>query len=153
MKKISSGATVFYKRLFPLLWFGFAGFVSVMALRDGLVQKGQWMFLVMPILVGLIGFVIMRQVLWDLVDEVHDGGDYLLIRKGDEQERVPLKNIMNVSATTHINPPRVTLRLVTPGKFGTEVTFTPARKTSFSFSTKNPIVDDLIVRVDRARRA
>lgn len=153
MKKISSGATVFYKRLFPLVWFGFIGFAVVMALLEGHLEKGQWMFVIMPLFMAVIGFVIMKQLLWDLVDEVRDGGDHLLIRKGDEQERVPLKNIINVSSTTHTNPPRVTLRLLRPGKFGSEVTFTPARKTAFSFSWKNPIIDDLIVRVDRARRA
>lgn len=152
MKKISSGTTVIYKRLFPLLWFGMLGFFVLMALRDGVLQKGQWTFVVVPVFMAGIGLAMMKQLFWDLVDEVHDGGDYLLIRKGDEQERVPLKNIMNVSATTYMNPPRVTLRLVNPGKFGSEVTFTPVRKMSFSLSRKDPMIDDLIVRVDRARR-
>lgn len=152
MKKISSGVTVLYKRVFPFFWFGIVAFIAVMAVRAGHLQKGQWMFVVMPILLAMFGLVVMKQLFWDLVDEVQDGGDYLLIRKGDEQERVPLNNIMNVSATVYMNPPRVTLRLVKPGKFGSEVTFTPVRKMSFSLSRKNALIDDLIERVDRARR-
>lgn len=153
MKKISSGVTLFHKKVFPLVWFGFLLFFMVMAIRDGAIQKGQWMFVAMPMFMCVLGFLIMKKIIWDLVDEVHDAGDYLLIRKGDEEEFVPLKNIMNVSASIHMNPPRVTLRLVEPGKFGPEVTFTPVRKTFFIPFGKNPIVEDLIVRVDKARRA
>lgn len=110
-------------------------------------------FLVMPIFIGVIGFMVMKKLIWDLVDEVHDGGDYLLIRKGSEEERVPLKNIINVSASTNTNPPRITLRLLKPGKFGPEITFSPQLKFSLNPFAKNPIVDELIVRVDAARRA
>jgi hypothetical protein len=151
MRKISSGATTFHKKLFPLIWFGSLAAFLVMALR-GPLQEGQWMFLAMPLLMAAFGLVLMKKLVWDLVDEVHDGGDHLIIRKGGEQERVPLSNIMNVSASTNSNPPRVTLRLVKPGKFGPEVTFPPQAKFSLNPFAKNPIVEDLIVRVDRARR-
>jgi hypothetical protein len=110
------------------------------------------MFLLVPVLMAVLGFLLMRKLVWDMVDEVHDGGDYLLVRKGSEQERVPLNNIMNVNASTNTNPPRVTLRLVKPGRFGSEITFVPQARMSFLPFKKNPIVEDLIVRVDRARR-
>lgn len=147
MKKIS-GSTVFHKKVFPLLWFGVLAFAFVAGL-----QKGRPELLAMPVLMAIIGFVVMKKFVWDLVDEVYDGGDYLLVRKASEEERVPLNNIMNVNASINANPPRVTLRLVKPGKFGSEVTFTPRTKMSFLPFRKNPIVEDLIVRVDRARRA
>ena len=59
---------------------------------------------------------------------------------------------MNVSASTMVNPPRVTLRLVQPGKFGSEVVFSP--KTGFTLNpfAKSEVAEDLIERVDRARR-
>ncbi len=152
MKKISSGATVFHKRVFPLIWFGGLAAFLVLAIR-GPVAEGEWVFLAAPIFMATIGVLIMKKLVWDLVDEVNDGGDYLLIRKGSEQERVPLSNIMNVSAATNTNPPRITLRLVKPGKFGQEITFSPQVKFSFNPFAKNPIAEDLIVRVDKARRA
>jgi len=51
-----------------------------------------------------------------------------------------------------MNPPRVTLRLVKAGRFGSEVTFTPPMRFRFNPFAKPPIVEELIVRVDRARR-
>lgn len=152
MKKISSGATVFNKKIFPLIWFGFIAFVVVSALRGGAVEEGKGLMLVMPIFVGVIGFLITRKLTGDLADEVHDGGNYLLIRRGSEEDRVPLSNIMNVSASANVNPPRVTLRLLKPGKFGSEVAFTPVGRMSL-FSRKNPIVEDLIERAYKARQA
>ena len=152
MKKISSGGTVFHKRVFPVIWFGFLAVFLVVSFR-GPLQQGEWMFLAAPIFMGVVGFVLMKKLVWDLVDEVHDCGDYLLIRRGDEQERVPLSNIMNVSASTNTNPPRITLRLLKPGKFGAEIAFTPQVRFSLNPFAKNPIVDELIVRVDKARRA
>jgi len=42
-------------------------------------------------------------------------------------------------------------RLVTPGKFGTELSFSPIRRFWLNPFAKNPFGEDLIVRVDRAR--
>jgi hypothetical protein len=51
------------------------------------------------------------------------------------------------------NPQRVTLTLRDPGHFGREVSFSPVQ-TFFGplLRTSNPIVSDLIERVDVARR-
>lgn len=75
----------------------------------------------------------------------------MLVKNGSDEERVPLSNIMNVSASTNMNPPRITLRLVRPGRFGADVSFSPSSKISFNPFAKNPVVEDLIVRVDQAR--
>ena len=153
MKKISSGSTVFYKRLFPLAWFGFlVVFVGLALSRRHYGGAQWWPFIVMPICMAVFGFVLMRKLVWDLADEVQDGGDFLLIRKGGEEERVPLNNIMNVNASTNMNPQRVTLRLVKPGKFGSEVSFALPARFSFNPFARHPVAEDLIVRVDRARR-
>ena len=75
----------------------------------------------------------------------------LVVRNGSEEERIPLGNIMNVSASTNTNPPRITLRLVRPGRFGADVSFSPSSRISFNPFAKNPVAEDLIVRVDKAR--
>lgn len=152
MKRISSGQTFFYKKIFPLIWFGFLAVFVAVALSTGERPEERWPFIVVPILMIAFGIPLMKKVLWDLADEVQDGGDFLLIRKGGDEERVPLSNIMNVSASTNMNPPRVTLRLVKPGKFGSEVSFSPPSRFSFNPFAKHPIVEELIVRVDKARR-
>jgi hypothetical protein len=152
MVKISSGSTTFHKKVFPLLWVGFLAVFVITSLAQGDIQAGRWPFVVMPVGMTVVGYFVMKKLVWDLMDEVHDGGDFLLIRKGADEERVPLSNIMNVSASTNMNPPRVTLRLVKPGKFGSEVSFSPPRRFSFNPFAKHPVVEDLIVRVDKARR-
>jgi len=152
MKRISSGRTFFYKRIFPLIWFGFLAVFVVNAMWKIESLEQRWPFVVVPIVMTVLGISVMKKVIWDLADEVQDGGNFLLIRKGSDEERVPLSNIMNVSASTNMNPRRVTLRLVKPGKFGTEVSFVPPSRFSFDPSAHHPIVDDLIVRVDKARR-
>jgi hypothetical protein len=93
----------------------------------------------------------MKKLFWDLADEVYDCGDSLLIRNRGEEERVSLSNIMNVSISPVMNPPRVTLRLVTPSKFGNEVAFLPIVGFTLNPFAKNQVVEDLIVRVDQAR--
>ena len=76
----------------------------------------------------------------------------MLFRSRDVEERVLLSNVMNVSVTPHMNPPRITLRLVEPCRLGSEIAFSPATPFTWSPFAKNPVAEDLIVRVDKARR-
>ena len=152
MTRISSRMTSFHKKAFPAMWFGFLAVFMTVAWTGGGFASERWVFMFVPLLMGVLGYVFMRRLLWDLVDEVHDCGDALLVRKGDEEERIPLAGIMNVSATLLINPPRITLRLVNPSRFGAEIAFVPLMPFTFNPFRKSPIADDLIVRVDRARR-
>ena len=110
------------------------------------------MFLVVPVAMALFGYVLMKKLIWDLADEVYDCGDFLLVRNRGDEERILLSNVMNVSATTLMNPPRITLRLVNPNKWGTEVSFSPATGFTLNPFARNQVNEDLIERVDRARR-
>jgi hypothetical protein len=154
MTKISSGSTFFYKRVMPLLGIGFlvALVGSQLYIGRNVRLESGWMFVVVTAGVAAIWFVLFRKLIWDLADEVHDGGDYLLVKMRGEEERVALANIMNVSVATTSNPVRLTLRLIKPGRFGPEITFTP-QLPGFSFDrfAKNPIAEDLIVRAHEAR--
>ena len=152
MKVISNRSTKFYKYGFPVIWFGFLCFFVVTGFATGATRQSP-VFFVVPCLMAAIGFVVFRKMFWVLADEVQDGGDHLVVRRGSDQVTVPLSDIMNVSATTNMNPPQVTLRLATPCRLGTELVFSPATG-FFSLNPfrKNQIVEDLIVRVDNARR-
>jgi len=153
MTKISSNSTFFYKRLLPFLGLGFlAAFtgISLYTRRDVHIES-SWVFLVFPVMVAGIGFQLLKKLVWDLADEVYDGGDYLLVKMRGEEERVALANIMNVSAATTSNPLRITLRLIKPGRFGPEITFAPHTPLSFNRFAKNVIAEDLIVRAHEAR--
>jgi hypothetical protein len=151
MTRISSRSTAFFKRGFPVLWFGFIAVQVVLFIATGAAEKAPPAFLA-PILLTVVGVVVMKAFLWDLVDEVYDGGDHLLVRNGGQEEAIPLGNIMNVSATMFVNPPRISLRLATPSRFGDEVVFSPAVGVRLNPFKRLPLIDDLIVRVDRARR-
>jgi hypothetical protein len=151
MKKISSNQTFFMKRVFPVIWFCVIAMIFATAFMQGAAVRNPEV-LVLPVVMLLTGFFIYRKAIWDLADEVHDGGDFLKVRKGSEEDTIPLANIMNVSAATQMNPPRITLTLIKPCRFGNEVVFSPVKPFSFNVFAKNPTAEELIVRVDAARR-
>lgn len=153
MEIISSGKTKFYKFVYPILWFGFLAVFFVSGLINGAVRQSP-VFLLGPCVMAIFGFFLFKKFIWVLVDEVKDGGDVLVIRNRGEEITVNLADIMNVSASTNTNPPQVTLRLVQPSTFGSEIVFSHATK-GFSINPfrKNEIVEDLMVRVDQARRS
>jgi hypothetical protein len=151
MKRISSKFTWFHKVAFPFVWFGFMALFVGIALVSEAGRKDP-MLLVVPLAMGGVGFFIMKKLVWDLVDEVYDGGDYLVVKDRGREDRIAFGNIMHVNATSMTNPVRITLRLVTPCLFGSEVTFSPLASFTLNPLARNPIMEDLIVRVDRARR-
>ena len=150
VKKISSGQTLFSKKVFPVIWFGVLGFIALGTLFNG-APKQDPMLVVIPLVMAAVGFFIMRGMVWDLMDEVYDCGNFLLVRNRDEEDSIPLANIMNVSASTNQRPPRITLRLVKPCKFGTEITFSPLTPFTLNLFAKNNVAEDLILRVHEER--
>ena len=87
MKKISSGQTFLLKRLFPTIWFGFFACSLAIGIVSGAAAKVPFM-LVVPLAMGAFGYVLFKNLLWDLADEVYDCGDSLLIRMGGQEDRV-----------------------------------------------------------------
>lgn len=100
---------------------------------------------------ALVGLALMKVFLWRLADEVHDCGDSLLVRSGNIEEKVPLADIERIDMALFSRPPRVTLRLARPGRFGRAIVFTPLPSPGLELFGRNPIVDDLRTRVQRAR--
>ncbi len=152
MTRISSGSTFLYKRIFPIFWFGILAFFVVTFASSG-AFKYDLTFLILPCVMGVFGFVMMKKLIWDLVDEVYDGGDFLVVKNRGDEERIALSDIVNVSAAVFMNPPRVTLRLARPSKFGEDIVFSPVTGLRLFPFGKIAVVEDLITRVDQARRA
>jgi hypothetical protein len=149
MRRISSRWTFFYKRVFPLFWFGIL-LVSVigawLANRKALGAQGAlWL---VPVVIGVFGFVLWRLV-FDLVDEVQDEGDAIMIRNFGVEERLALKNIINIGYSQMTTPERITLTLRDPCPLGKEITFMPLMR--FRLFSRSPIIGELIERVDSAR--
>jgi hypothetical protein len=65
-----------------------------------------------------------------------------------------LADIVNVSSTVAVNPPRITLRLKgasAQSGLGTEIVFSPARSLTLNPFAKVLIAEELISRVEEAR--
>ena len=151
MKKISA-STFLYKKLLPGLCFVFLLFVIVLeSLNNGLFAQAP-IFVLGPVFGLVLCFFIFKQLVWDLSDEVYDEGDSLLFRKGAQEQRVPLKDIVDISDTTTGSPSKIVIKVRTAGPLGSELAFIPQGRPMSLFS-KSPIVADLIERVDQARNS
>ena len=153
-KRISSRNTFFQKRVLPPLLFGVLalGVVVPLVLTRGSPNAPPWPLFVVPAAVMVIIYGVLKKLVFDLADEVVDEGDALRVRFGDEEERIPLAQIINLSYSGITNPPRITLTLRTAGRFGREVSFSPQQGFLSPLFRPNPLVNDLIERVDAARR-
>jgi hypothetical protein len=147
-----SASSFFFKRIFPTVWFGVLAISLLVALVSGAVVKWP-MWLVMPFIMGIFGYFLMRRLVFDLADEVLDAGDYLLVRNSGREIQIRISDIINVSTSLMQNPPRVTLRLAAPSEFGSEIAFMVKRDSIWNpFVTTCAVADDLVKRVDAARR-
>lgn len=145
-RRLSSAATYFYKYLFPPLFLlvpvGGLIFISTTT-RAPLPLPA----LLVPVFMIVIGLILFRRLFWNLADEVIDEGGFLIVRVGRLEERVQIRDIMNVGFTPMINPPRITLRLVDGHVLGREVSFLPKRRLFESAVGENAIANELIERV------
>ena len=147
MQRISSRMTFFYKRVLPFVMLGFLLLFIAPPIASG--KFPPFPFILFPLILVAVGYFVFDRLIWDMVDEVADAGDALIVRNKRQEDRIPLAAIINVNYSPFINPPRVTLKLRTPGIFGDTVTFcAPVRFMPFS---ENPMVDELIRRIDAAR--
>lgn len=150
MERISSAQTFFVKRIFPAFWLGFIGLFLVIGVATG-GWRQEPMFIVQPLLMIAFGLVLFYKLVWDLADEVRDGGTFLLVRKGSVEERVALTSVINVDSSQFTNPRRITLRLQTAGKLGDQVVFIPKASFQWNPFARNPVAEALITRIDRLR--
>jgi hypothetical protein len=153
---ISSKQTFFTNRIFPAIWLGGVALFMIFGASADVSHApspGNIVFLLVPSCMLVFGILLFRKLLWGLADEVQDGGDYLLVRKGAIEKRIPLADILNVSTSQFTNPRRVTLRLRSPCEWGDEIAFIPKmpvfRLNPFA---RNAVAEDLMRRVDQARR-
>lgn len=152
MIQISSKGTFLYKRLFPIFWYGFLTlFIAIPAFVGFSTGKFQPLpFFIFPLAMMVFGYFIMKKLIFDLVDNVVDLGDTLLVKNGNQEDRIALSDIVNVNYSPLINPPRVILSLRQPSKFGAQIAFcAPIRLLPLASS---PVIEALITRVDAARR-
>jgi len=133
------------------MWFGgLAIFLIVGVVGTSSGGEMPVPFLIMPLVMAAFGYFLMKNLIFDLVDEVWDVGGELLVKNKGREARIALSDIVNVSYSVATNPQRVTLTLRQSSVFGKEVTF--AAPTTWIPFAKSPIIENLIQRVDAARR-
>jgi hypothetical protein len=99
MTRLSSNWTFFYKRIFPILFIGlvilFFAVLVLIATRSG--NSPQLPFIIVPIVMAVIFYFTMKKLVFDVADEVVDLGDALLVKNGDQEDRIALSDIINVN--------------------------------------------------------
>lgn len=143
MKRISSRLTFVHKRVFPVFWFGFLSLFTLVSIL-GAIAKPESQFIpliVMPLFMMGFGYFLFKKMIFDLMDEVHDCGETLLIRNSNQEDHIALTNIVNVSYSQFVNPPRVTLLLRENCRFGNEVSFSPPMFLRPDPFAKSPLIE------------
>lgn len=148
MKKIS-GSTLYYKKVFPMLWFGLLALYFITSLITG-VGDESLKPLIMPPIIAVIGYAIFRKTAWVLADEVYDYGDFLEFHKGRKTQRVPLNEITNIGYSHISSPQIVIIHTRHGGAIGKEIAFSLAMR--INPLSKNPQIRELIKRVYQARK-
>lgn len=152
MAKISSGSTFFIKRVLPALFFGIPIGAMILALFEE-NRGGLWMWSVFMLTFLAVAFMNWRSATKDLVDEVLDRGDFLLVKNAGEEVKVPLADIVQIDVMPpNSSRPRLALNLLEPGRFGKRIVFSPRSTSPLNLFRPNPIAEDLVRRIDRAKR-
>jgi len=150
MRQLSSKSTFFTKRIFPAIWLGFVAIFGITSVLSGAVSKDP-MFVVVPVFMAVAGLIFFRGLLWKLADSVSDHGDYLVVRRGGVEAKVPLANVMNVSASSFSNPKTISLRLIQPSTLGQEISFIPSTPFTLNPLAKLAVAEELMERAFTAR--
>jgi hypothetical protein len=151
MNRLSSRQTFFYKHVYPVCVLGGMGLAILWWAFWGPRSQAAT---VIPLwcVIGVASFYTMRVFLADLADAVMDGGDFLLVRNGDDEIRVALQDIAAVEGSRVVRPQRVVLKLANAGRFGRRIAFVPAMDSStFIPIAQNGVVDALAIRIAKAK--
>jgi hypothetical protein len=150
MTRISSRTTFFYKRIFPTMWFGMIGFLVVTTAVGAIAGRTvPPEAVIIPVVMTGFGYLLMKNLLFDLADEAWDAGSHLVVKNRGVEQRVALKDVVNVSYAVVSSPNRVVLSLREATVFGKEIAF--AAPIVWIPFAKSPIIEDLIRRIDVAR--
>jgi hypothetical protein len=153
VNRISSNSLYIFRTVFPALWFGHLAFFFALVLMTGGWRDGGAIFLILPAALAVGGYLMMKFMVWDLVDEVWDAGDHLVARQGGKAERVELADILWVRASRLMRPARITLELSPSARPGGKIAFMPRLPASYVPASGFALAQDLAERVERARRA
>ena len=136
--------TFWYRRVFPILWFGFLALWTVFATLLSGRHPPLLFVLFFPTFMALFGYFLMRRLLFPLADEVFLDEDEVIVRKNGKEIRFGVRQILNVDSSMMTSPQYITLTLREPSELGREIMFCP--KYRFLLFSRHPIADELIAK-------
>lgn len=149
MKKIS-GEMVLIKKLYPAFVFSIFGISIALGLSGGITKENGFGLLVL-IGASIYTFLSFKRLLWDLADEVFDCGDSLIFLKSGTKTKVMLSDITHVEYNHSHSPERVKVFVNTSNANKYEFVFCPEGKWKLSWRDKNPLVLELIDRIEQSK--
>ncbi len=122
-EKISSDDTFIYKKILPGVWAGLWTFFVLLTFFLQL-SAAAWMYAAIAAAV-LISFLLYKNTLSDLADEVVNEGEALFIRNGKQSIRLNIGAIRQAEYFPQSTPERVTLYLIDRSAIGEKISFVP----------------------------
>ena len=144
MRRISSLWIWWYKWILPTSWFAALGFGATSCVPAVIAGRFPITGLLVPIGLTIFGYFVLRRLVFPLADEVWIDGRDLIVRRGGEEARFPIREIMSVESPRRVEPARVELTLREPCLFGSEIAFLPTVRW-FDLG-RHPVVDELLRR-------
>jgi hypothetical protein len=123
MKKLTSGATFFGKRVFPVIFGCAAGSMALLISSQAIAISVFWAIPI-GLIVGLLAAMFVARMHSEYMDEVLDDGDRLVIRNRGVEESIDLRDIREVDSTI-MRPAGVRLHLRRDSAFGRSIKFLP----------------------------
>ena len=106
--------------------------------------------MVVPAVLAIFGFFIMKSLIFNLIDEVYDRESHLLCRRKGIEVKVNLTDIERIRFSNKKKPPRIIVHLRHPTELGDELQFLP--KTNLIPFRKNADIEMLFDRIHKARK-
>ena len=117
-----------------------------------LLSEDQSLFeIALPLVMGVFSYYLFKKMAWDLCDEVYDYGSHLLFKKAGKEQRVYFKDVKNINYSYMTSPERVEIDTRKEGEIGSTLVFTPPYRFKFNPFKKDPLITELIERIDRYR--
>jgi hypothetical protein len=141
MRRISSRLTWWSKKFFPAFWFGLIGVVGTMMAVKAADGRVPGKVLLILLALAVFGYVMLRWLVFPLMDEVWIDGDDLVVRNHGQDDRFPITNIIDVEGSYVMRPEHVGIILQSPSRFGKGIRFAAPYRV-FMFGT-HPVAQEL----------
>jgi hypothetical protein len=89
--------TFFYKKIFPAIWFGGLALFTIVAVGPIATEGGPYFMLIIPFVMAIFGYLLMRMLVFDLVDAVYLDRHFVYWKNGDRENRAPLEDVLNIN--------------------------------------------------------